>query len=169
MGLLDFLKGKQEPASAENESTVTLGAPAKGTFLPMQEIPDEVFSSGVLGKCCGVDPDEGKVYAPVDGTITQLAETLHAVGMEADGVELLLHIGVDTVEMKGDGFESKVRLNQTVKKGELLLTMDLEKIRKAGHPASVIMAVTNSDEFSLVEEVASGIVLPETDILKIHK
>lgn len=132
-----------------------IGAPAKGTFIPMDQIPDEVFSTGVLGQCCGIDPEEGKVFAPVDGKITQLADTLHAIGIAAGELELLIHVGVDTVEMNGDGFTTAVEEGQSVKKGDLLLTMDLKKIKAAGHPTTVIMAVTNTDEFAEVKQTSA--------------
>jgi len=159
MGLFDRLKSKGQPAaSAEITFPVTLGVVAKGEFVPMNQIPDEVFSTGVLGTCCGVTPDEGKVYAPVDGKISQLTDSLHAIGIEAGGMELIIHVGVDTVDMNGDGFANMVKLGQMVKKGDLLLTMDLDKIQAAGHPTTVILAVTNSDDFAAVEAVASGAV-----------
>lgn len=167
MGFFDFLKGKEQPASIT--FPVDLGAVAKGRFVAMENIPDPVFSTGVLGHCCGIDPEVGMVYAPIDGKITQVADTLHAVGIEVGGLELLIHIGVDTVAMKGNGFSSKVKLEQTVKKGELLVTMDLAKIQEAGHPSTVILAVTNSDDFSSVEEVGSGTVQPGDTVLRIHK
>ena len=167
MGLFDFLKGKD--ASAAASSPAALGAPAGGTFVPMEQIPDEVFSQGIMGVCCGVEPSEGKVFAPVDGKISQLTDTLHALGMEADGMEILIHVGVDTVDMDGDGFANTVELGQQVKKGDLLLTMDLEKIRAAGHPTTVIMAVTNSDDFSAVRPVASGQVQPGSTLLEAVK
>ena len=135
----------------------------------MSQIPDEVFSTGVLGTCCGVEPEVGNIYAPIDGKISQLADTLHAVGMEAGGMEILIHVGVDTVEMNGDGFRAAAKLGQKVKKGDLLLTIDLQKIREAGHPATVIMAVTNSDDFSAVEETASGAVKPGESVLRVSK
>ncbi len=137
-----------------------LGAVAEGVFVPMEEIPDPTFSQGVLGVCCGVEPAAGKVYSPMDGKISTLADTLHALGIEADGVELLIHVGIDTVAMKGDGFKAHVKEGQTVKKGDLLLTMDLEKIRAAGHPATIMVAVTNSDDLASVEAVASGQLKP---------
>ena len=171
MGLFDFMKAKDksQPSPAVPVFPDTLGAAAKGTFVTMAEIPDEVFSTGVLGTCCGIDPAEGKVYAPADGKISQLTDTLHAIGIEAGGVEILIHVGVDTVDMNGDGFVNKVKLNHNVKKGDLLLTMDLEKIRAAGHPATVIMAVTNADDFSSVEETASGTVQPGDHVMRINK
>lgn len=135
----------------------------------MAEVADEVFSAGVLGICCGVEPEEGKIYAPADGKIIQLADTLHAIGIEAGGIEILIHVGVDTVDMNGDGFVNLVVLGQTVKKGDLLLTMDLDKIRAAGHAATVIMAVTNTDDFAGVELAASGAVQPGDEILCVSK
>ena len=135
----------------------------------MNQIPDEIFSAGVLGVCCGVEPDVGNVYAPIGGKVTQVADTLHAVGLEVGGIEVLIHVGIDTVDMAGDGFHVGVKEGQTVQKGDLLLTMDLNKIRDAGHPAVVVMAVTNSDDFTSVEPLASGEVQPGDDILRISR
>ena len=103
----------------------------------------------------------------MDGTISQLAETLHAVGIEAAGVELLIHVGVDTVEVMGDGFRSHVKEGQSVKKGDLLLTMDLKKIEAAGHPTTIMVAVTNSDDLASVEAAASGAVQPGTPLMRL--
>lgn len=153
-------KDTPEPAPAPIPFPDVLGAVAQGTFVPMTEIPDPTFSQGVLGTCCGITPEIGKVYSPMDGKIIQLADTLHAVGMEAEGVELLIHVGIDTVEMKGDGFKSHVKEGQTVKKGDLLLSMDLEKIKAAGHPTTIMVAVTNSDDLASVEATASGQLKP---------
>lgn len=157
----------EEPKPAVIPFPDTLGSVAQGTFVPMNDIPDPTFSQGVLGMCCGVEPEIGKVYAPMDGTIIQLADTLHAVGIEAGGVELLIHVGVDTVEMKGDGFKSHIKEGQTVKKGELLLTIDLDKIKAAGHPATIMTAVTNSDDLTSVEAAASGRLKPGDPIMRL--
>ena len=147
-----------------------LAADAKGAFVPMENIPDEVFAQGILGTCCGIDPSEGKVFAPAGGEITQAPDSGHALGiMGAGGVEVLIHVGVDTVEMKGDGFSPKVKVGDKVKKGDLLLEMDLDKIAAAGHPAVVITVVTNTDDFKAVEVVASGDVEPGADLIKVSK
>lgn len=151
---------KDVPKPAPAPFPDVLGAVAKGTFVPMEEIPDPTFAEGVLGVCCGIEPEIGKVYAPMDGTISQLADTLHAIGIEAADVELLIHAGIDTVAMNGDGFTSHVKEGQAVKKGDLLLTMDLAKIDAAGHPATIMVIVTNSDDFSSVEAAASGKLMP---------
>ena len=167
MGFFNLFKGKEPPAPVTFPAE--LSAPAQGTVVAMEQIPDAVVSSGVMGVCCGVNPSEGKVYAPVDGTISQLADTLHAVGLSAGGMELLIHVGVDTVDMNGGGFKGAVKPGQTVRKGELLLTMDLAKIAAAGHPAVVILAVTNTDDFAAVEPLASGEVQPGTGVLRVSK
>ena len=113
-------------------------------------------------------PDNGNVYAPVDGVISQLADTLHAVGIEAGGVELLIHVGVDTVEMKGSGFTSHVQEGQAVKKGDLLLTVDLAKVKAAGHPTTIMVAVTNSADLASVEAEGSGAVQPGDTLMRLH-
>ena len=171
MGFFDFLKKSAEPA-AKQEPTfpVVLGADAKGTVVPMEQIPDEVFAQGILGKCCGIEPAEGKVYAPVDGEITQAPDSGHALGvLSTQGIEVLIHVGVDTVEMKGDGFSPKVKMGDKVKKGDLLLEMDLAKIAAAGHPAVVITVITNTDDYAGVDVVASGTVEPGADLIKVSK
>ena len=123
MGLFDMFKKKDAAPSFP----VVLAADAAGAFVKMEDIPDEVFAQGILGQGCGIDPSEGKVYAPCDGEITQAPDTLHAFGITTPGgVVVLIHVGVDTVEMKGDGFESKVKLGSKVTKGQLLLTMDVD-------------------------------------------
>lgn len=162
MGLFDFLKGK---TPLDN----VLTAFADGKVVPMEQIPDEVFSQGIMGTCCAIEPETGKVFAPADGTVSQLTDTLHAVGLTIGDMEVLIHAGLDTVEMKGEGFTNEVREGQTVKKGDLLLTMDLEKVRAAGHPTAVILAVTNSDEFAAVETEASGSVRVGEPLMRVRK
>ena len=155
MGFFDFLKKSAEPAApAAPAFPLVLAADAKGAVVPMEQIPDEVFAQGILGQCCGIDPTEGKVYAPIQG-----------IG----DVGVLIHGGVDTVEMKGDGFSPKVKVGDKIKKGDLLLEMDLTKIAAAGHPAVVITVITNTDDFAGVEVVASGTVEPGADLIKISK
>ena len=169
MGFLDFLKKKEDVQQAPVWPAI-IGAECKGTVVPMENIPDEVFSQGILGQCIGIDPAEGKVFAPVDGEITQAPDSGHALGlMSTGGVEVLIHVGVDTVDMNGDGFTPRVREGDKVKKGQLLLEMDLDKIAAAKHPAVVITVITNTDEFAAVEGVASGTVEPGADLLKVSK
>lgn len=172
MGLFDKLKkgaAAPEPAK-EVEWPAAVSACAKGKVLKMSEIPDPVFSEGVLGLCCGIKPVEGKVYAPVDGKVTQVADSKHALGFAGPGgIEILIHVGVDTVEMNGDGFAPQVKVGDKVKKGQLVMTMDLDKIQAAGHPSTVITVVTNSDDCSSVDLAASGETEVGAELLKVSK
>ena len=123
-------------------------APVSGTVIPSEEIPDETFAAGVLGRGVGIQPAEGVIAAPFDGEITTVAETKHAVGLSSpDGMEVLIHVGVDTVAMNGDGFTALVEEGQKVRAGEPLLTFDQDKIAAAGHPDVVVLLVTNSDDY----------------------
>ena len=167
MGLFDRWKGKTNPEPAA--FPVDLSAPARGTVVRQEDIPDQLFSEGILGTCIGVDPERGEVYSPVDATVTALVDSLHAVGLKAAGMELLIHVGVDTVEMNGDGFTAKCEVGQKVHKGDLLLTMDLAKIAAAGHPSCVILAVTNTGDFAAVEPVGNGAVAPGDILLTVRK
>ena len=113
MGLFGLFKGKEQATPAAAQFPAALGAAAKGEYVPMEKIPDEMFSQGIMGVCCGVEPSEGKVYAPIDSKVSQLTDTLHAIGLEAGGMEILIHVGVDTVDMNGDGFSNTVKVGQT--------------------------------------------------------
>ncbi len=168
MGLFDKLFSKAAPP-AEITFPETLGAVANGKFVAQEDLPDELFSTGVLGPCCGVDSVDGKIYAPIGGKITQLADTLHAVGIEAGGIEILIHVGMDTVEMNGDGFVAKTKQGAVVRKGDLLLTMDLDKVRKAGHPTVAVVVVTNADDFADVEFPGSGTLSVGDPLIKVSK
>lgn len=171
MGFFDKLKKGllgEEPAS-KGGAELLVGAVAKGSAIPMADIPDPAFSQGFVGFCCGIEPEDGKVCSPVDGVVTQVPDTLHAVGLESGGMELLVHCGVDTVDMKGQGFTMLVKEGQEVKKGDPVITMDLETIKAAGHPTTIITAVTNSDDFAGVEQVKTGPVQVGDDVLKVSK
>lgn len=172
MGFFDKLKKGllgDQPAPAAPAGPLEVGAVAKGTAMAMADIPDPAFSQGMVGFCCGIDPEDGRVCSPVDGVISQVADTLHAVGVDSEGMELLVHCGVDTVDMKGQGFTVLVKEGQKVKKGEPVITMDLDAVRAAGHPTTIITAVTNSDDFAKVEQVKTGPVQVGDAVLTVTK
>ena len=126
----------------------TVYAPVSGNVVPSEQIPDETFAAGILGRGVGIEPSEGVVVAPFDGEISSVTETHHAVGVTSpDGMELLIHVGVDTVDMKGDGFQCFVKAGQKVKIGEKLIAFDREKIAAAGHPDMVAVLLTNADDY----------------------
>ena len=127
-------------------------APVSGKVIPYTEIPDPTFAAGVLGVGVGIIPEEGVVVAPYDGEISSVAETQHAVGITgAEDMELLIHIGVDTVKMNGDGFQCLVKEGDTVKAGQPLIRFDRAKIKAADHPDTVVVLLTNSDDYEDVE------------------
>ena len=156
--------GKQEAAPAKAEPAIEAPAtsvircaagavlqPTKGKVIAREEIPDETFAAGILGDGVGIEPEEGVVVAPFDGEVTSVAESKHAVGLESNGMEVLIHVGVDTVGMNGDGFAPAVKEGDKVKAGQKLLTFDRAKIKAAGHPDTVVVLLTNSDDLDGVE------------------
>ena len=138
-------------------STQTLVAPTAGEAIPLASVPDPVFSTGALGEGFGVRPSSGDVVAPVGGAVTMVAGTGHAVGITTDdGLEVLLHLGVDTVELEGRPFALTVAAGQRVRAGEAIGTMDLEQIREAGKDTTAIVAVTNSAAKGVALELTAG-------------
>lgn len=157
---------KQESLFVQTE----IASPIKGKVLKLESIKDDAFASAVLGKGAAVLPEEGKVYAPADGVISTLFPTLHALGMETDeGVELLIHIGLDTVQLNGEGFEAKVSQGDRVKKGQLLVTFDKEFIESKGYCMETPVIVTNTDDFLEVVEIGEGETVPGDGLLKVLK
>ncbi|MGY5385826.1 glucose-specific PTS transporter subunit IIBC [Bacillus spizizenii] len=133
---------QQKPASGE-----TFIYPLKGETVSLTDVPDQVFSEKMMGEGFAIDPSEGKVVAPADGEIVSIFPTKHAIGfMSAGGTEILIHVGIDTVKLSGEGFEAHVTSGQAVKQGELLLTFDLDYIKQ--HAASAVTPVifTNVSE-----------------------
>ncbi len=140
-------KSQPQPLTAECQPGIVY-APVSGTVIPSEEIPDATFAAGVLGRGIGINPAEGLVVAPFDGEISFVTDTKHAVGVtSSDGMELLIHVGVDTVAMAGDGFTCFVQMGQKVKIGEKLITFDREKIKQAGHPDCVAVLLSNAANY----------------------
>lgn len=150
---------------SDNKETI-IYAPVSGKVICREDIPDETFASGIMGEGVGIKPEEEIIVAPFDGEITSVVDTGHAVGLTSfDGVELLIHVGVDTVKMQGDGFQVFVTEGQKVKTGEKLLKFDRDKIRKAGYSDTTAVLVTNSDDYSSVKTVAENVKQKDTVII----
>ena len=150
---------------SDNKETI-ICAPVSGKVICREDIPDETFASGIMGEGVGIKPEEEIIVAPFDGEITSVVDTGHAVGLtSSDGVELLIHVGVDTVKMQGDGFQVFVTEGQKVKTGEKLLKFDRDKIRKAGYSDTTAVLVTNSDDYSSVKTVAENVKQKDTVII----
>lgn len=148
----------------------TLVAPLSGEVVALENVNDPVFSSGAMGKGLAIKPSEGIVYAPADAEVTIAFETGHAYGLKtASGAELLIHIGIDTVSMNGEGFEKLVAAGDKVKAGAPLAKFDSSKIAAAGLDDTTMIIVTNTADFAAVEALAQGTVAHGADFLKVAK
>lgn len=168
--LLQRLLGKHTGTTAAPEEGIEIGAPVAGIVHPLAKIEDPVFASEVLGKGCAIEPGRGEITAPFDGSITKVAETGHAVSLHGDnGVDLLIHVGMDTVELQGKGYEPQVRAGDKVHKGQLLLKFDRETIAAAGYKLMTPVIVTNSAAFADVLPMASGRVSAGQSVLLVKQ
>lgn len=159
--------GNETLRAEQGEQTV--GAPMAGSLISLDQVDDETFSSGVLGAGAAIRPSEGKVYAPFDGQVETLPDSLHALGLLSDsGVELLIHVGLETVNLNGRHFTSRVRQGQHFRKGALLLEFDLSAIQAEGYDTVTPVVVTNADDFAAVTPAAAGPVKAEDPILQIQ-
>lgn len=141
---------------AKNESFV-IGAPLSGNAVELSSVPDQTFAEGVLGEGAAIEPDEGKIYAPMDGKVSTLFDTHHAIGLAlANGAEILIHIGINTVELKGEGFTAHVGEGDSVKKGQLLISFDKNLIEKRGYVTITPVIVTNTEDYSVIKQEKTG-------------
>ena len=155
-------------ASAEKKQDAVMAAHMNGTVIPMAEVQDEAFSACVLGEGVAIEPSEGKLFAPADGVVDNLFDTHHAVGLVTDdGVEILLHIGINTVELKGQHFTAHVAVDQKVKKGDLLISFDMEAIKAAGYLLTTPMIVCNTDDYQNVTPKAEGTIKAGAPLLEV--
>ena len=147
------------PAAASAAKDTVLSACLNGTVVPLADVKDEAFASGVLGDGIAIEPSDGELVAPADGEISSTFETHHAVGMTtADGAELLMHIGIDTVKLGGKHFTYLVNEGDKVKKGQPLIRFELEAIKAEGYPVTTPLIVCNTDDYAAVAAKASGTV-----------
>ena len=176
-------KEEKEAAAAEQEEApkaelvagqeVVLTAPLNGTVVALEDVPDPVFSSGAVGKGAGIEPSDGasiKVVAPADGSVVVAPSSGHAYGLALDnGLEILIHVGIDTVNLEGKGFDVKVGKGDRVKAGQTLVVVDRAVIEEAGYKLVTPVLVTNYMNFAEVEVIASGDIEAGTDLVKATK
>lgn len=156
-----------KPAASEKRDAV-LAAHMSGVVVPMAEVQDEAFSNCILGDGVAVEPSEGRLYAPADGEVDNLFDTHHAIGLVTeDGVEILLHIGINTVELGGKHFEAHVEAGQKVKKGDLLISFDMEAVKAAGYLCTTPMIVCNTEDYQSVAPTAQGEIQAGEDLLEV--
>ena len=150
MGIFQKLFGKKLDS---------IGAPVAGEAVPISQVSDPTFGEEILGKGIAIQPSDGKVVAPCDATVDMMFETGHAVSLVADcGAEVLIHVGLETVTLKGKHFTIHAANGDKVKKGDLLIEFDLEAIKAEGYPVTTPLIVCNTDDYSAVAAKASGAV-----------
>jgi PTS system beta-glucosides-specific IIC component len=141
-------------------------SPIHGTVIPLSQVQDEAFASEALGKGFAINPSEGEVFAPFNGKVVAVFPTKHAIGLMSDsGMEILIHVGLNTVELNGQYFDALVEPDQPVTKGQLLLTFDVKKIEAAGYPTQVPVVVTNTPQYSSIEMIKQGDVNKDEEVL----
>ena len=155
MGIFDTFKNLFSKKTEEPKKGIF--APISGTLLPISEVPDPVFSQKMMGDGFAIEPTEGKVYSPVTGKVLNVFPTKHAVALESnEGHEILIHFGMDTVELKGAGFTPHVKAGVKVSVGDLLLEADLDVIKAAGYSTVTPIIVTNTHDYSDIQALVEG-------------
>lgn len=141
MGLFSILKGKK--------NVLSIASPMSGRVLLVSDVPDPTFAQKILGDGFAIEPTEGKVVAPVDATVVNVFKTGHAVGLETEnGIEILIHVGIDTVKMKGEGFEALVQTGQKVRRGQELIRFNLALVRDKAPSTISPIVITNMDKIA---------------------
>lgn len=162
MGFFDFLK--------KRSTGELIGSPIDGEAIESAKIKDPTFSEEMLGKGMAVQPLDGKVYAPVNGSVAMVFDTKHAISIVSEGgAELLIHIGLDTVSLKGEPFTIHVKADDQVKKGDLIAEVDLEMIKAAGLETTTPVIICNSDEYKEVKRFTGKTVKHGDDIMELVK
>ena len=168
--LEDYLENAPKTPAAHAAKDTVLSACLNGTVVPLADVKDEAFASGALGDGIAIEPTDGELVAPADGEISSTFETHHAVGMTtADGAELLMHIGIDTVKLGGKHFTYLVNEGDKVKKGQPLIRFELEAIKAEGYPVTTPVIVCNTDDYAAVEAKAGGTVKQGDALLELKR
>jgi len=162
--MFNFFKKK------EKEYDDVIGAPLKGEAVPSSEVSDPTFAEEMLGKGMAIKPSEGKVYAPFDGTVAMVFDTKHAVSLVSEkGAEVLIHVGLDTVMLKGEHYTAHVESGAAVKKGDLLLEFDMEAIQAAGYQVITPVVICNADDYKDVIRTTGTQVEPGDVVMQLEK
>ncbi|MBU5594310.1 beta-glucoside-specific PTS transporter subunit IIABC [Amphibacillus sp. MSJ-3] len=160
----------EQAEGIETRDNEKVYAPLEGKTVELAKVNDAAFSTSAMGKGIAIEPSQGVVYAPFNGKVEALFKTKHAIGLKSDqGVELLIHIGIDTVKLEGKYFEALVSINETVKKGQELIRFDIEKIREAGYDCITPIIITNSNDYLDIIETSRETVTRDNGLLTVIK
>ena len=163
---LDFVE-ESNAQLLDNEISIT--SPVEGKVIPLTEVKEPTFSQEILGKGAAIIPEKGVVYAPFDGKVDAVFETGHALGLVSeDGVELLVHVGIDTVNLKGKHFTPKKKSGDTMKKGDILLEFDIDKIKADGYDVTTPIIISNTEQFAKVKACEDKVVTKESKLLSVQ-
>lgn len=166
---LDMLETESKEEVKAMENAIDIASPAEGKAISLSEVADATFAQEILGKGAAIVPEKGVIYAPFDGKVDVMFETGHAVGLVGEnGVELLVHIGIDTVNLERKYFSPKKAAGDVVKKGDVLIEFDIEKIKEAGYDVTTPVIVSNTDQYAIVEKTATGEVTKESNLIKVQ-
>lgn len=169
MGFFDSLK-KAVSGNTKTESTINLIAPISGEIVAIEDVPDVVFAEKIVGDGIAIRPTGNKMVAPCDGTIGKIFETNHAFSLESDtGIELFVHFGIDTVELKGKGFTRIAEEGQKVKMGDTVIEFDLEFLTKNAKSILTPVVISNMDEIKELQKMSGTVVVGIDPVLKIVK
>ena len=165
MGLFDKLFGKKEEINPNH-----VYAPLAGETVAISEVPDPTFSSGAMGNGIAIKPTDGKVCSPVNGTVDMMFDTGHAVSLVSDnGIEILIHVGLETVGLEGKPFQIKVQNGQKVKKGDILMIADLAAIEAAGLPTITPVLICNTDDYTTFNTTTAKAVTNADVVIELGK
>ena len=168
--LEDYLDSADAVGSEKTTGTVILGAHMNGQAVRLEDVEDPVFSEKILGDGMAVEPEEGKLFAPCDGRVEMVFDTKHAINMVSkEGVEILLHIGIDTVKLEGKYFEAHAESGQEVKKGDLLISFDLQAIKSEGYKLTTPLIICNSSDYEEILPTGQGGVLAGSSLIEIKQ
>ncbi|ETS33537.1 PTS glucose transporter subunit IIA [Photorhabdus temperata] len=169
MGLFDKLKSLVSD-DKKNSGTIEIVAPLSGEIVNIEDVPDVVFAEKIVGDGIAIKPAGSKIVAPVDGTIGKIFETNHAFSIESDnGIELFVHFGIDTVELKGEGFKRIAEEGQRVQKGDLVLEFDLKLLEERAKSTLTPVVISNMDEIKELSKLSGSVTVGETPIMRIKK
>lgn len=150
---------------SKRQKDIEIYSPVNGTIVDLNEVPDPVFAQRMVGDGIAVNPDDGIIVSPVDGEVVQLFPTLHAVGLKTpEGLEVLIHIGIDTVELKGEGFTAFIKQGDKVSVGTPLIQVDLDKLKASGKSVVTPVILTNGDVIQSIDK-KSGTVRAGMDVI----
>ena len=170
LGFEDIPESEDELLDLGTQDHLTVAAPVEGHVKPIESVEDDVFSREVIGKSMAIEPTGNKIYAPVTGTVTSVFPTKHAIGITGDnGVEVLVHVGIDTVKLNGEPFTSTIEQGDHVTVGDILGTFDLTQIIESGYDPTTIIVITNTDEYESITSFDHAEVKAQTSILGVVK